>query len=1205
MDSCTGDPDSGSDEIDDDQFDDEDDESMPEDKDDVGRSNVKFRSFEIPKEDNTKTKFEESCEHYESIENDEEDILQQDYMKNGLHLPLSEETSHVNKKKKSFYEEFLPSTNLEALLRSNSQRYKRCKVSIQSAHVTRCINLDIGDELKEIEISGRSKAGKVFDGDIVLVEIFNFEKFTKTVIQRLQRDINKDNRSQRIFGKVVGIFERRKARDIDHPVFVCTLDDTANYLMRPVCRTVPKLHIEHDKKKKYIIQVFKYNTRSSNIEPDYEFRIDPGRKSSYVFLVVYLSWSSLYPMGAVIDVIEVDESFSSAMKIVRLQNQVPEYYKKETIENTKHLLDDLESKPVVKDANREDLSHLRVFTIDPEGSQDLDDALSIEKEGDLFIIGIHIADVSLVVTKDDQIDLEAKERACTFYPGQGMNPYHMLPEPLSNNICSLIPGVSRPTLSVMITMSEDGLVHKKCITKTNIKSCRKYTYAEVQNIINTGSPDKESPEVDLQTDILQLFRIAKSIRQRRAGTGFFFFPVETKLNDNEDSVLNSKEAHYLVEEFMVLSNTIVAEYLNRVFPKVIPLRCQAAPSFETIHQWKKKNNPFYHMVLRLQNISLSVSRNDEKINLDLIPPLRYTRIMPIQKFVWENITEALREGDMKSAIQYLCMDELHPNQCLALEEWISFQETASYKCSGALTDKKEGMHFSLQRFMYVHFTSPIRRYPDIIVHRLVHAALDERKCPYSISDVDLLCQDLNDVIRRAKDFQKQCRMLTWGFKLKVSPQILQGFVQEVTDREVSLVLPGLRSLPQICKEFALNLLHVNEKPTFLKDTTTDDDIMTLKWLLRVYDVSGKPSKEDRMEQRLHWLSEEAKKEVCKRINPHARTKFIHQEKWKEILGLITKGKSHELENAIFIDHTNPKGFTRSKNKKEVDEDLHNYVPACKDTILDHSSEVDKEEVVRQACRFSMSFSRGQVVCVQITAEPQKGVLVPSLQLFDMTKNIKHCLQHSRDPIKMLSKYSINKRKQRYMASVDYLQIWLPIIEMEAVTNAVQDDSPLINGVNVFMESRDEGYFLLSHHFCEQRDIDFSTMSPHFILVGDDENKNDRIENSDFLCIRSEHSTNKTSKDRKMSSADPNYRFQCILHGQIKCIEKIMKSKTHQSDLHETEEKSSSERKRNVIEKFKVRFKLHRESSQATTEMLTAEHGYPSCVELVQKSETET
>lgn len=1178
----------------------ENDDSQFDYEDDIGDDDEDFhqneRSFLIPKEDDRATKFEESCEYYAREDSNEEVVLQQDMMKYGLDLPISDEASHGKKKKNQFYEEFEPPDRLEALLRSNAQRYKRCKVSIQSAHNTRCINLDVRDELKDIEISGRSKAGKVFDGDIVLVEIFNFEKFTKTVIRRLQKDINKDNRSHRVYGRIVGLFERRKARDIDHPVFVCTLDDTANHLMRPVCRTVPKLHINQDRKKKYIIQVYKYNTRSSNVEPDYEFRIDPGRKSSFVFLVVYLSWSSLYPMGAVIDVIEVEESFTSAMKILRLHHQVPEYYKKETIVSTKKLLEDLKSEPVTKEENREDLSHVRVFTIDPEGSQDLDDALSIEQVGDNFIIGVHIADVSLVVKKDDQIDIEARERASTFYPGQGMNPYHMLPEPLSRNICSLLPDVVRPTLSVVFTMTATGKLLETHVKKTQIKSCKKYTYDEVQKII-----DNRPDESDLQRDILQLFEIAKSIRKRRAGTGFYFFPVETKLNDNEDSVLNSKEAHYLVEEFMVLANTFVAGYLSKPFPKVIPLRCQAAPSAEVIQKWKDQNNPFFHMVLRLQNMGLSDLRREDIVQLGLIGPLRYTRIMPIQKWVWENIVDALNDGNISLAVQYLCSDELHPNQCLALEEWISFQESASYKCSGALSERKEGMHFSLQRLMYVHFTSPIRRYPDIIVHRLLHAAIDKRSCPYSTSEVDILCQDLNDVIRRAKDFQKQCKMLIWGFKLKRSPQILQGFVREATDRSVSLVLPGLRSLPQICKEFELNLLHVSQRPTFLKDTITGDDIMTLHWLLRLYDVSGKPNKEERKAQRLHWLSEEAKKEVCKRINPHARTKFIQQERWKEILGKVLKEEYEEITESILIQQKNALS-SNSRDKKEADEDLHNYVPACKDTVLDHSSEVEDGEVIRQACAFSMSFSRGQVVCVQITAEPQKGVLVPSLQMLDMTKNIKHCLQHNRDPIKFLSKYSIHKAKQKYQSPMEYLRIWLPIIEMEAVTNAAHDDSPIVNGVDIFMDTLGAGYFFLLHHFCEQRDIDFSTMSPHFILVGDDESKNETIFNSDFLCIRSEHSTTETRRERKTSSVDPNNRFQLVLHGQICNIEKVMKPRPQQKD---SEEADKNEKKRNITEKYKVNFKLHRESSRATFEMLNASAGYSSCVELIQKSETET
>jgi RPA family protein len=111
-------------------------------------------------------------------------------------------------------------------------------------------------------------------------------------------------------------------------------------------------------------------------------------------------------------------------------------------------------------------------------------------------------------------------------------------------------------------------------------------------------------------------------------------------------------------------------------------------------------------------------------------------------------------------------------------------------------------------------------------------------------------------------------------------------------------------------------------------------------------------------------------------------------------------------------------------------------------------------------------------------------------------------------------------------------------------------------------------------------------------------------NSDFLCIRSEHSTSNSNEIRKPSAVDPNFRFQWVLHGQIDHIEKIMKTKPEQKKSEELRTEVD-EKRRTVTDKYKVHFKLHRESNEATTEMLSAENGYPSCVELVQKSETET
>lgn len=266
-----------------------------------------------------------------------------------------------------------------------------------------------------------------------------------------------------------------------------------------------------------------------------------------------------------IEVINTEEKFSSMMKVICLKHKVSQYHRKETSESIKQIMKNCGTEPVLKEEDREDLSHLRVFTIDPEECLDLEFALSVEKEDQNFRVGVHIADVNMVVKKDDLVDSEARERGITFYPGKGMNPIHMLPEPLAHNICSLRPGKLRPTLSVIFLMTKNGIILNSDVKKTIIKSCMKYTYNEVQNIIENKHSEKE-----IQTDILHLFEIAKSIRKRRPGSGFYFFPVETKIYDDEKSILNSKEAHCLVEEFKVLANTFVALYLSNTFQKGYP-----------------------------------------------------------------------------------------------------------------------------------------------------------------------------------------------------------------------------------------------------------------------------------------------------------------------------------------------------------------------------------------------------------------------------------------------------------------------------------------------------------------------------------------------------------------------------------------------------------------------------------------------------------
>ncbi|XP_048763558.2 helicase with zinc finger domain 2-like isoform X2 [Ostrea edulis] len=1130
-----------------------------------------------PENEFATSRYEKSCQLYASNEGKRR-ILRQDIMQYGLELSNADDFKE-KEDKKPFYDEMFPVDSLEKKLKSNPHQYKRCRFNVMNSHESVCKILDQPDidDLEEIKISGRSKAGKAFDGDIVLVEVYSYRKYGQEFIGRYQRDINRNNKLRKIYGKVIGIFERKRAKDITHPVFVCVLDETSNFLMRPVCKTIPKLNILHNFKDPNVILVHKYDPQSSCIKFQYQFKIDLKNIRNFTFLVVFLRWTDChpYPLAAVIKVVKIEESRSSALQNLLLQHQVPKYYQEDTVTETERKVQEFDPEEVKRDRDREDLTALQVFTIDPRNSKDLDDALSIEKVGENYRIGVHIADVGAVISKGDAMDLEAQNRVCTFYPGGDINPYHMFPEPFSTDICSLLPGVPRPAITVFFTMNKRGIMVKNFeVKKTVVKSSQQFTYEEVQKIIENDTPSEK-----LHNDVLLLFKLAMMIRIARIQTAIFSLPIEGKLNETKTSLSSSREAHYLVEEFMILANVAVAQFLKGIFPEVVPMRCQEAPSREMVEKWINENSPVLNMVLGLQGIH--PQRDQESIGLHQISNvLRYIYVMPIQKWVFKMMMECFSNNDLDKIEKLICTDELHPMQCLALEEWKSFQETAFYKCSSATRASEEMIHFSLKMNFYVHFTSPIRRYPDVVINRLVHAALENTESPYSAEDVTDICEGCNKGIRRAKLFQKQCQMMIWGFQLKKTPKVLHAIVRELADKSVSIVIPGLRSLPVYCKELPLNLLQLSEKP---KTTTRHEhEYLELQWIKRLYDVTGKP--------KASWkrLSYREKETFCKKINPNLKSKFIKQETWKVFLSGVIKHKLPELREYL---------LAGGLEDLCLDRDGYNYVDGCHETVFDHSSEVESGNVIKQGCEYSMTFTRGQIVCVQLSAEPQKGILSPSLQLYDMTASIKYCLQHTRDPIKFLSTYSSLKPYKTYSSPKKYLSTWLPLMEMEAVTSAIDDDSVSINNVQVTFDSKRSGYFIIPQSFTDQRDIDFNVISERLVIRGEDETDRQEYRNSSFLCIRSEHVLRKPVETRQYSlSNDPSDRIYYILHARITIVEKLKNMPNSGSD-EEVRKKT-----RNVL---KVKFKLHPESSDPSDEMYYNYNPSPCTVEIIAKSETDT